>query len=73
LSCQKPTFENLNLLINHQIKKSNPSKFSTLNLQNKHSLALKMPLVASCVEVMNLDNPVELEGSSSIGKTKHVV
>jgi hypothetical protein len=69
---KKPTFENLDLLINHQIKGSRPSTFSTLNLRNKNSLALKRPLIAFCVEIVNPNNPIEVGGSLGDGKTKLV-
>ncbi len=67
---KKPTFENLDLLINHQIKGSRPLSFSTLNLRNKDNLALRRPLVASCVEVVNPNNLVEVGGSLGDEKTK---
>jgi hypothetical protein len=67
---KKSTFENLDLLINHQIKGSRPSTFSTLNLNNKDRLVLKRPLVASCVEIVNPNNPIEVGGSSGDVKTK---
>jgi len=65
---KKSTFRNLDSLTDHQIKGSRPSTSSTLNLQNKHSLALKRPLVASYVEVANPNNPIEIKSNSSDGR-----
>ncbi len=67
---KKSTFENLDSLTNHQIKGSMPSTFSTLNLQNKDSSTLKRPLVSFYVEAVNPNNPIEIQNSSSDGRTK---
>ncbi len=67
---KKPTFESLDSLIDHQIKGSRPSLFSTLNLRKKGSSVLKRPSIASCVEAANPKNLVEVEVNSSNGKIK---
>ncbi len=67
---KKLAFGNLDSLTNHHIKGSRPSTFSTLNQQNKDSSTLRRPLVASHIEVVDLNNPIEVKGNSSDGKTK---
>jgi hypothetical protein len=67
---KKSIFGNLASLTNHQIKGSRPSIFSTLNLRNKNSSTLKRFSIASCVEAINPNNLVEVEGSLNHGKIK---
>jgi hypothetical protein len=69
---KKLIFRNLDSLIDHQIKGSRPSTFSTLNLQNKDSLALRRPLVASYVEAADPNNSIEIESNSSDGRIELV-
>ncbi len=67
---KKSTFGNLDSLIDHHINKSRPFAFSTWKVQSKDNSILKRPLIASCVEAIEPNNPIKVESSSSVERTR---
>ncbi len=67
---KKPTFGNLDSLIDHHINKSRPFSFSTWKVQSKDNSILKRPSIASYVEAIEPNNSIKVKSSSSVEGTK---
>jgi hypothetical protein len=65
---KNPHLGNLDSLIDHHINKSRPFAFSTWKVQSKDNL--KRPSIDSCVEAIKPNNPIKVESSSSVERTK---